>query len=53
MDIDQDDLRELDRLLLTQEELRQVYEAILARLEKEPSPAASGGDPPTEEEEVF
>ena len=48
-EFDQDDLNELDRLLARQQELRQVYESILARLE-ESSQSAEPNAPDQEED---
>lgn len=54
IELDEDDIDELDRLLQKQEELRQVYEAILARLEEASKPVPSDGDNDSPgEEELF
>lgn len=53
LEVDQEDRSELDRLLFRQEELRQVYESILARLEQESQPATNENDALPEDEEIF
>jgi len=53
MELDQDDLLELERLLQKQAELRQVYESILARLEEAQQPEPENPEAPADEEEFF